>query len=177
MPRPPSCRRIGFTPDLTVFKPAGIPGRMLAEVVLSLDELEAIRLADLGGFYQEQAASQMGISRQTFGSIISSAHGKLADCIVHGKMLRIEGGAVMILRQRRFQCSSCGHVWNEPHGTGRPAGCPTCQGNDFHRAAEDRSPHGRGQSMRHGGCRDAAHGHRGVSAFAEPTRGDNGGQA
>jgi predicted DNA-binding protein (UPF0251 family) len=100
MPRPQNCRRIAFLPEVTLFKPAGIPGRSLPEVVLTLDELEAIRLADLEGLYQEQAAARMEVSRQTFGNIVSSAHAKLADCIVHGKMLRIDGGSVMVLQKQ-----------------------------------------------------------------------------
>ncbi len=152
MPRPQNCRRIAFLPDVTVFKPAGIPGRTLPEKVLTLDELEAIRLADLEGLYQEQAAARMEVSRQTFGNIISSAHAKLADCIVNGKMLRIEGGSVMVSQQRRFECSDCGHAWNVPRGTGRPQGCPSCTSTNFHRAEDDRGPHGRGRGMGFGRC-------------------------
>jgi len=152
MARPQNCRRIAFLPDVTVFKPAGIPGRTLPEIVLTLDELEAMRLADLEGLYQEEAASRMEVSRQTFGNIISSAHAKLADCIVNGKMLRIEGGSVMVLQQRRFVCSECGRAWNAPHGTGRPQGCPSCKSANFHRAADDRGPHGRGRGTGYGHC-------------------------
>ena len=64
----------------------------LDEVVLSIDESEAIRLADLEGFYQEEAALRMNVSRQTFGRIVSSARGKIAQAIIHGKALRIDGG-------------------------------------------------------------------------------------
>jgi len=143
MPRPQRCRRIAFMPDVTLFKPAGVPGKMLAEIVLTLDEIEAVRLADLEGLYQEEAAARMGVSRQTFGNIISSAHAKLADCIVKGKMLRIEGGTIMVQGQRRFLCSDCGHAWSVPHGAGRPQACPSCRSANFHRASEDRGPHGR----------------------------------
>lgn len=61
---------------------------------MTLDEFEALRQADLGGLYQEQAAEQMGVSRPTFSRIIESAHRKVADALVHGKALRIEGGPV-----------------------------------------------------------------------------------
>jgi predicted DNA-binding protein (UPF0251 family) len=77
-----------------VFKPAGIPLSRLGEVVMTLDEFEALRLADLEGLYHEQAAKQMGVSRPTFSRIIDSAHAKSADALVHGKALRIEGGPV-----------------------------------------------------------------------------------
>ena len=74
MPRPFRCRRVYCKPDATYFKPRGIPVDLLEEVNLSMDELEAIRLADLEGKYQEDAAKKMNVSRQTFGNIISSAH-------------------------------------------------------------------------------------------------------
>jgi len=69
---------------------------LLEEIPLTVDELEAVRLADLEGLYQEDAASRMAISRQTFGNIIASAHKKIADCLVNAKALKIEGGAVQI---------------------------------------------------------------------------------
>jgi predicted DNA-binding protein (UPF0251 family) len=67
---------------------------MLEEVNLTLDELEAVRLADLEGLYQEDAARKMDISRQTFGNIINSAHKKIADVLLNAKALKIEGGVV-----------------------------------------------------------------------------------
>ena len=66
----------------------------LEEVNLTLDELEAIRLADLGGLYQEDAAKKMNVSRQTFGNIINSAHKKIADALLNAKALKIEGGNI-----------------------------------------------------------------------------------
>ena len=72
---------------------------MLEEINLTLDELEAIRLADFEGLYQEDAARRMDISRQTFGNIINSAHKKIADVLLHAKALKIAGGVVeMALR-------------------------------------------------------------------------------
>ncbi len=66
----------------------------LVEINLTLDELEAIRLADFEELYQEDAAKQMNISRQTFGNIIAAAHKKVADVLLHAKALKIEGGIV-----------------------------------------------------------------------------------
>jgi predicted DNA-binding protein (UPF0251 family) len=66
----------------------------LEEVNLALDELEAVRLADLEGLYQENAAKKMNISRQTFGNIIERAHRKIADVLLNAKALKIEGGIV-----------------------------------------------------------------------------------
>jgi len=73
----------------------------LEEVALRFDELEAVRLADLEGLYQERAAERMKVSRQTFGNIINSAHAKIADAIVRGKALRIGGGVYTVRGTRR----------------------------------------------------------------------------
>lgn len=69
---------------------------MLECVELTVDELEAVRLADLEGMYQEEAAAKMNVSRQTFGRIVEAAHKKIADALVHGKALSIQGGPVEI---------------------------------------------------------------------------------
>ena len=96
MPRPKCSRSIACEPHADYFKPRGIPTAMLEQVVLSLDEFEALRLADLEGLYQEEAASRMGVSRQTFGRIIDAARAKTADVLVNGKALKIEGGRVSV---------------------------------------------------------------------------------
>lgn len=94
MPRPFCRRRVAGQPAVPIFKPVGVPVVELDEVVMSLDEFEAVRLSDLDGLYQEQAAGLMHVSRPTFSRIIDSAHRKMADALVHGKALRIEGGPV-----------------------------------------------------------------------------------
>ncbi len=94
MPRPHCCRRIKGMPKQLTFKPAGVPARTLQEIILTLDEYEALRLADLEGHYQQQAAEQMQISRSTFSRIIESARRKVAEALVLGKALRISGGVV-----------------------------------------------------------------------------------
>lgn len=96
MPRPKCCRHVCGVPEKNYFKPRGIPLSELEEVVLSLDEYEAIRLADYEQLYQEEAAAQMNISRQTFGRIIEAAHKKIADVLTNGKALKIEGGEVAL---------------------------------------------------------------------------------
>lgn len=90
MPRPKKYRCIRCKPDSTYFKPRGIPLIELEEVALSMDELEAIRLADFEDMYHEEAAKKMKISRQTFGRILNQAHKKIAECIIKGKALKIE---------------------------------------------------------------------------------------
>lgn len=94
MPRPTCPRRVGFSPNVTYFKPAGTPMGILEEVLLGRDEVEAIRLKNLIGLSQEEAAAQMGVSQPTFHRLLLSAHQKLTDAVVNGKALRIEGGNV-----------------------------------------------------------------------------------
>jgi len=94
MPRPKCHRNICGMPDKNYFKPRGIPIVDLEEIVLNLDEFEAIRLADYEQMYQEEAAARMNISRQTFGRIIEAAHKKIADVLMNGKALKIDGGEV-----------------------------------------------------------------------------------
>lgn len=97
MPRPTIDRRIRTVPAFDVFCPAGSCSMQdLDDVVLSLDEFEALRLADYEGLYQEAAALRMGISRQTFGRIVESARKKVADALVNGKVLRVEGGNTVL---------------------------------------------------------------------------------
>ena len=91
MTRPCKCRQVEGTPGATYFKPRAVPLCEIEEVELSLDEFEALRLADFEGLYQEDAAGRMGISRQTFANIVRSARRKVADALVHGKALKIMG--------------------------------------------------------------------------------------
>ncbi|MGD9042562.1 MAG: DUF134 domain-containing protein [Desulfobacterales bacterium] len=139
MARPFKKRRVGCKPEANYFKPRGIPVADLDEVVLTLDELEAIRLADLEECYQEKAAEQMDVSRQTFGNIVKSAHKKIAAALVQGKALKIEGG-IFTMIEKRFQCDNCRHEWSVPYGTGRPNACPQCSGPNLHRSEKDRGP-------------------------------------
>lgn len=89
MARPCKCRTIDVNPATTYFKPRGIPMSTLEEITLQLDELEALRLADLEGLYQADAAQRMGISRQTFANIITRSRNKVAQALIHGKALKI----------------------------------------------------------------------------------------
>ncbi len=92
MVRPRLCRRVRFQPGVTYFKPRGIPLKNLEETILQVDEYEAVRLKDLEGLEQENAARKMGISQPTFHRLVVSARKKIADAIVHGKAIKIEGG-------------------------------------------------------------------------------------
>jgi uncharacterized protein len=91
MPRPRCCRKISHTPRCRLFKPSGLFSKSSDEIVLTLDEFEAIRKADLEGLYHEQAAGHMNVSRQTFGRIIENARKKVARALVEGLSVRIEG--------------------------------------------------------------------------------------
>lgn len=125
MPRPPCCRRIAHSPAATLFKPAGVPARVLDEVVLGVDELEALRLADLEGLYQEEAAVQMGVSRSTFGRVVEQARRTVAQALVHGLALRIEGGPVRLVPDDATQgqapppCHPGGGMGGRGRGCGR----------------------------------------------------------
>lgn len=89
MPRPRICRKIRFNPKTTYFKPQGIPMRLLKEVDLTTDELEVIRLHDLGDCDQRKCAEKMKISSSTFQRILTSAHKKIAEALIEGKAIKI----------------------------------------------------------------------------------------
>lgn len=95
---------VGCHPKNNYYKPRGVPLAFLEDVVLAVDEYEGMRLADLEGLYQEDAAAKMGVSRQTFGRIIESAHRKVADALVNGKALRIEGGDFALPEKAEPRC-------------------------------------------------------------------------
>ncbi len=93
MVRPKQQRQVSAVPQATYFKPQGIPMIRLSEVRLSVEGLEAVRLADLEGLPCCRAAACMGISRHTFGRVLNEARQTIAAALVRGQALRIEGGA------------------------------------------------------------------------------------
>jgi predicted DNA-binding protein (UPF0251 family) len=90
MSRPKKNRCVRCRPEVTYFKPRGIPLVALEELSITMDEIETIRLADYEGLYHEDAARKMKISRQTFGRILNEAHKKIAESLLKGKALNIE---------------------------------------------------------------------------------------
>ncbi|MFC1895132.1 DUF134 domain-containing protein [Thermodesulfobacteriota bacterium] len=92
MPRPRKCRTVYQHPPVVFFKPQGVPMHSLQGVVLPVENLEALRLADVEGMDQEDAARLMGVSRPTFSRILSEARGLAARALVNGWAIRIEGG-------------------------------------------------------------------------------------
>jgi predicted DNA-binding protein (UPF0251 family) len=135
MSRPPKFRRVEFLPRLTYFKPAGVPLRELEEVELTIEELEAIRLKDLVGLEQEACAEKMGVSRPTYHRILTSARSKVAQALVDGKAIRVEGGNFQVVT-RRFRCNHCAHEWELPVGMGcrGELTCPECKSPEVCRA-------------------------------------------
>ena len=116
-------------PAANYYKPAGIPLRELREVNLTVEELEAVRLKDLEGLDQEQCAERMGVARTTFQRVLYAARSKIADALVNGKALRVEGGEYEIPAVRRFRCSNCDHEFEVPFCNGqrgRDMVCPNC---------------------------------------------------
>jgi len=126
-------RTIGDVPGFSLFKPAGIPSSRLEWVSLTLDEVEAIRLTDLEGLYQEVAAERMQVSRRTFGRILESAHRKIAQALVQGKALKIEGGNIAMNELHAYGCAACGHQWVVPCAQDEPQVCPNCGSSEFQR--------------------------------------------
>jgi predicted DNA-binding protein (UPF0251 family) len=114
-------------PGKTCFQPEGAASSSFDEVLLTLDEYEAIRLADLEGLYQEKAASLMNISRQTFGRIIREAHRKVADVLVNGKILKIEGGPVSMKAEKPVRCPRCRRVFSPDCDRRNEMSCPHCR--------------------------------------------------
>jgi len=158
MPRPVKCRRVAHIPGTIYFKPAGIPLRELDEVVVSVDEIEAIRLKDIEGLEQEQGAEKMNISRPTFQRTLASARGKIADALINGKAIRIEGGNIE-MAQHRFRCGRDGTEWDVPPDAmtqGQPQYCPECntpQELPITPPAFYSRGRGRGRGRCHGGSR------------------------
>lgn len=115
MPRPKKCRMVGFVPDNPCFHPQL---HNKDEVVLSIEEVEAIRLSDYLEIEQDSAAESMNVSRGTFQRIIDAARRKTADALVHGKTIRIDGGNYQLLAGKaccrrlngnckRYACEKC----------------------------------------------------------------------
>lgn len=101
MSRPRKSRKICLDLKAFYFDPRGIAPGAVKEVLLEVDELEAVRLADMEGMYQEDAAKQMNISRQTFGNIIARAHTKIAEALIKGRALKINCPRLKALEEKR----------------------------------------------------------------------------
>lgn len=121
MGRPKKCRWVETEPGVTFFKPRGIPLRALEQNIITVDELEAMRLADLLEMTQEEVAQKMQVSRPTVTRILARAHRAVAEALVQGKAICIEGGDYRLGQQ----CTSCGQWPALEGGEPRPDCC--CQ--------------------------------------------------
>lgn len=129
MPRPQNNRIVHEPPLFTAFKPIGVPGSELEQVLLTLDEYEAIRLADFEGMLHEEAADEMEISRSTFSRLVEQARKKIASFIFQGKLLNISGGNIHF-RFNIIRCKDCGYMFkidiNSPMEE-----CPECHSKNL----------------------------------------------
>jgi len=112
MPRPRICRRVSASPNVALFKPAGIPGGELERLVLGVDEFEALRLVDFESLEQGQAALKMGISQPTLSRLVTEGRRKVAEALVLGKAIEINGGNCSFGknrggRRKRGFCRQC----------------------------------------------------------------------
>jgi predicted DNA-binding protein (UPF0251 family) len=127
MPRPRKHRHLWREPQPAIYKPVGVPLKSLECITLLHEEVESLRLADLEAQYQQEAAEQMGISRSTFQRIVTEARRKVAQALVEGAALQIEGGTFRVAAVR-WHCTRCGYNWEIEHGSGQghPETCPEC---------------------------------------------------
>ena len=128
MPRPVKPRRVEGVPRVNFYKPAGVPMASLEEVVLNIDEYEALRLKDMEKLEQFDCAAKMGVAQSTFQRIITAARHKMVSALVEGKALRIEGGQVDIAGHKI--CGSCQHLW------------PECDADHNQKVGRNRKRHG-----------------------------------
>ena len=99
--RPKKIRWIKCEPGERCFRPKCVPLHKLKGVFIMLDEFEAVRLADVEGLKQEDAAKRMKISRPTFSRIITAARNKIGDALVNIKAIKIEGGCCKIIGKKK----------------------------------------------------------------------------
>ena len=111
MSRPEKNRKVYEPPLITGFKPMGIQSHHVQHTILTLDEYEAFRLSDFNGLSHAEAAEEMEISRSTFTRLIEKARKKIADLIICGKVLNIEGGNIHF-RTNIFKCQDCEQMFN-----------------------------------------------------------------
>lgn len=129
MPRPQKERIVNQPPLYSSFKPTGVRKSGLQQLTLTLDEYEAVRLADYLEMEHEEAAGEMEISRSTFTRLLERARKKVSAFLIEGKELCIEGGRIHF-RGNIIRCLSCGHVFNT--GFDREVTlCPACGSGDL----------------------------------------------
>ncbi len=127
MPRNKKHRTVRCNPSAYYYKPQSIPLSALEEVILEIDELESLRLADYLAHSHEQAAAKMKISRATFGRIVESARNKVVDAILNGKAIKIGNEFPAELKEKRtIKCKNCGSSRKEI-STNKTETCHKCK--------------------------------------------------
>jgi predicted DNA-binding protein (UPF0251 family) len=129
MARPKNNRIVFEPPVYKVFTPQGSESVLLEQVRISLDEFEAVRLADYSGLTHKEASEAMEISRSTFSRLIEKARKKIADIMINGKQLTIEGGSVHF-RNNIIKCLDC-NVLVKIKIEECVAECPTCHSHNL----------------------------------------------
>jgi len=129
MSRPQKERMVHKPPIFTEFKPTGVARKYLHQTSLSLDEYEAFRLADYEGLSHNEAADEMEISRSTFTRLIEQARKKIANFMIKGESLRIEGGNVHF-RNNIIKCLDCGYMFNININK-KLSQCPACKSTNL----------------------------------------------
>ena len=119
MARPEKVRRVGCVASARAFKPIGRPAETLDVENLRLDELEALRLADLEGLYQEAAAERMGVSRPTFARILARARTAVARALIEERLLVVGEGPVVRGPNEPWPCP----IHDEDRRRGRGCRC------------------------------------------------------
>lgn len=107
MPRPRKWRRVCRMPDSQSFGPLDGNSEERKVIVMTVDEFEAIRLIDLEGLNQEECAQRMAVARTTAQAIYNSARVKLAECLVKGMELSINGGDYILCDEGHIGCGHC----------------------------------------------------------------------
>ena len=120
MPRPKKTRFVSAYPAIAAFVPTGVT--VTGEVFMSVEELESIRLSDFEHLDQETAANLMKVSRHTYGRILANARSILAEAVVTGKALKIEGGVYEFRGMGRRRHRRGGKGQGRGQGKGRGAG-------------------------------------------------------
>lgn len=128
MARPTKFRRVEFFPKENYFVPHGKPKCELDEVLLKVEELEAMRLKDIEELNQEECAEKMQVSRQTFQNIIDSARKKVAIALTEGNAIKISGGNYTS-NHCKFKCLDCGNIYEINYEQNKLI-CPICQSSN-----------------------------------------------
>lgn len=119
MPRPRKCRKVCCLPKCSTFVPSQRDPQSVADIILTVDEYEAIRLIDKEGFSQEECSAYMRVARTTVQQIYTAARKKIAAALVDGCVLRIQGGDYQLCDGKENHCSCGGCRKHRCHPTAK----------------------------------------------------------